>query len=294
MRVTSITITHLSGSRAGESETCAVWPVTIGRAPANIVKLGMYDTRASAKHAILKVEESSVLLEDVGSTNGTFLRGQRLMRMSLADGDVVEFGVGGPQLRFNFALTPVPETQRIPATAPAASPLLPVYTRVEPAAPARNAIAAGWAGNAPSETSHMGTREFPLRGRFRALYYIAGFALLIAGGALFASNVLVAVPPTFLLGVFSLLIGWSQSRVNITITPTKIEYQGVWRQFVIPIAEVKRLRAAPNQTRLLNRLTYTVESDKRRLSFATEAYKGGLELAQLLTRRTGKKWESDG
>jgi len=57
----------------------------------------------SRKHAQIEQEGDRFYLEDVGSTNGTKLNGQRLPpreKKPVWDGDVIEFGKNGVQLVF--------------------------------------------------------------------------------------------------------------------------------------------------------------------------------------------------
>ena len=73
-------------------------PVTIGRSGQNDVKLDG-DEFASAKHARIEPRRDGVWLEDIGSTNGTYLNGIRVTRpRKLTPGDVVR--VGETELRY--------------------------------------------------------------------------------------------------------------------------------------------------------------------------------------------------
>jgi hypothetical protein len=56
---------------------------------------GAVDMGVSRQHAAIEVSEETVMLLDVGSSNGTFLNGQRLLpnqQRVLRDGDEVRFG----------------------------------------------------------------------------------------------------------------------------------------------------------------------------------------------------------
>jgi hypothetical protein len=72
--------------------------ISIGRGRPNDVQLNG-DEFASAKHARVEPRRDGVWIEDVGSTNGTFVNGIRLTRArKLAAGDLVR--VGETDLRF--------------------------------------------------------------------------------------------------------------------------------------------------------------------------------------------------
>jgi hypothetical protein len=73
-------------------------PVAIGRSGQNDITLDS-DEYASAKHARIEPRRDGVWLEDVGSTNGTFLNGIRVTRpRKLTPGDVVR--IGETELRY--------------------------------------------------------------------------------------------------------------------------------------------------------------------------------------------------
>ena len=55
---------------------------------------------AAARHARVVERDGAFVLQDGGSALGTFLAGQPVAESVLRDGDVIELGPGGPQLRF--------------------------------------------------------------------------------------------------------------------------------------------------------------------------------------------------
>jgi hypothetical protein len=84
--------------REGEEHELDSAPITFGRGPQNDVALAG-DDFASAKHARIEPRRDGVWVEDIGSTNGTFLNGIKLTRpRKLTAGDVVR--VGETELRY--------------------------------------------------------------------------------------------------------------------------------------------------------------------------------------------------
>jgi pSer/pThr/pTyr-binding forkhead associated (FHA) protein len=64
---------------------------TIGRDPTNLVVLG--DRFVSAQHALIFLKEGRRVLRDRGSTNGTYLNGERIEADAhLYDGDQIAIG----------------------------------------------------------------------------------------------------------------------------------------------------------------------------------------------------------
>ncbi|MGC9973913.1 MAG: FHA domain-containing protein [Gaiellaceae bacterium] len=67
-------------------------PLTIGRGPLNDLQLDQ-DDFASGRHALVDPRRDGVWVEDLGSTNGTFVNGVRLTsNRRLAPGDVLRIG----------------------------------------------------------------------------------------------------------------------------------------------------------------------------------------------------------
>ena len=82
----------------GDVVTLDTHPLTIGRGAVNDVALAG-DDFASTRHARIEPRRDGIWVEDIGSTNGTFVNGIRVTReRRLTAGDVVR--VGETDLRF--------------------------------------------------------------------------------------------------------------------------------------------------------------------------------------------------
>jgi pSer/pThr/pTyr-binding forkhead associated (FHA) protein len=119
--------------------------VTIGREGCDIV---FADPDVSRRHAAIQVVSGEVSIEDLGSTNGTYVNGDRIdARRRLGDGDKVEIGSIVLILRAPAAATRLVDrptgatklsqstTVRPAAEPPAAEPSAPEPSAPEPAAP---------------------------------------------------------------------------------------------------------------------------------------------------------------
>ena len=84
----------------GDELTLDSSALLLGRGSSNDVNLAR-DEYASSKHARVEPRRDGVWLEDVGSTNGTYLNGMRLTRAKkLAPGDLVR--IGETELRYEL------------------------------------------------------------------------------------------------------------------------------------------------------------------------------------------------
>lgn len=81
----------------------------IGRDPAADIVLT--DARVSWRHAVLRADGQSWVLEDLGSTNGTYIGAERTSRVDIRDNCVVRLGNpdDGPLLRFEPQPPPAPK-----------------------------------------------------------------------------------------------------------------------------------------------------------------------------------------
>ena len=82
-----------SGPTPGAQYTLEGDAITIGRDAANGIQIN--DAEISRRHARLQFQGGKYVIEDLGSTNGTHINGQRLSApYVLKAGDVVSFGEG--------------------------------------------------------------------------------------------------------------------------------------------------------------------------------------------------------
>jgi hypothetical protein len=72
--------------------------VSIGRAPTNDIPVG--DNAASGEHCRIRPEAGGFVLNDLQSTNGTYVNEKRIERHRLSEGDVIR--VGETQLQFRM------------------------------------------------------------------------------------------------------------------------------------------------------------------------------------------------
>ncbi|MDR2577357.1 MAG: transglycosylase SLT domain-containing protein [Chitinispirillales bacterium] len=73
--------------------------VSIGRSPKNTIALPADDRCVSAIHAVVYADPRRLLLQDMQSTNGTFVNGRQVNECVLEEGDEVRFGRSGPRFR---------------------------------------------------------------------------------------------------------------------------------------------------------------------------------------------------
>jgi pSer/pThr/pTyr-binding forkhead associated (FHA) protein len=80
-----------SGPNVGRTYALEVEELTIGRDTSNPISIN--DAEVSRKHVRLMFKNNGYVIEDLGSTNGTFVNGQRISNpVQLKTGDLVAFG----------------------------------------------------------------------------------------------------------------------------------------------------------------------------------------------------------
>jgi predicted Zn finger-like uncharacterized protein len=91
-----ISVKVLEGNEAGAVFAVAKPRVTIGRSNVDIV---LHDRIVSRQHCALEVSEDSVLLRDLGSTNGTIVGSELVQTAVLTSGSTFRIGMNILQLQ---------------------------------------------------------------------------------------------------------------------------------------------------------------------------------------------------
>lgn len=117
-----VVVDHLSGSRRGQRQEFELSDkLRIGRHPdCDIGFDARRDLEASTRHAELRVSGDELRLCDVGSSNGTYVGGERVHEATIprAESFEAQFGARGPRLRIWWAPEPDPDAvPPLPGTA---------------------------------------------------------------------------------------------------------------------------------------------------------------------------------
>lgn len=75
---------------------------TLGRHSSCTIQIGLNNLRVSNRHAVILIDDTRVVIEDLGSTNHLFVNGKQVTKIQLNHNDIIRFGSQGPQLRFIF------------------------------------------------------------------------------------------------------------------------------------------------------------------------------------------------
>jgi hypothetical protein len=95
-------LTILKGDKAGISYNLEGTRTRVGRAEEN--DLALADPRASRFHAEIERASLGYIIRDLGSTNGTLVRGRKIYERLLEDGDTLI--VGNTEMRFGLIKDP--------------------------------------------------------------------------------------------------------------------------------------------------------------------------------------------
>ena len=170
----------MSGGRAGHREVFDKSYIGCGRHPQSDLRFDAeQDLDVSTRHAAVALQGERYVLRDLSSRNGTFVNGEKVTGdVELSDGDVLRFGVNGPEAEFHLVREGAEQVIEAVKAPPAASrapegKLWPTAERRTPApAPARAKASA---------TSVLRAQVSAQKARFRGLMIALG--IIVVGAA---------------------------------------------------------------------------------------------------------------
>jgi hypothetical protein len=100
--------------------------ISLGRNPQNAVVFDSREKSVSSHHAILYISPDRMMIQDLSSTNGTFVNDSKVQQQDLSAGDTLGFGRNGPRVKLivseeELEETTAPvrsETEQVSATGP--------------------------------------------------------------------------------------------------------------------------------------------------------------------------------
>lgn len=109
-----VTLIHIQGGMKGEIQEFFDRVITIGRLPSLTLHFPQDEPGVSRSHAKIERDGNQFKLYDL-SKYGTFVNGKQVKEVYLRNGDVLEFGPGGPKVSFQAEVyngTPPPVKDR--------------------------------------------------------------------------------------------------------------------------------------------------------------------------------------
>ncbi|MGB7623432.1 MAG: trypsin-like peptidase domain-containing protein [Terriglobia bacterium] len=96
---------HLSGSHRGDTQQFEKEKILIGCDPKCDIHFSAgTDDKTSDLHAEVYLDNCEFYLRDLGSARGTFVNGHEIDEVILKEADILEFGSGGPKVRFHVEM----------------------------------------------------------------------------------------------------------------------------------------------------------------------------------------------
>ncbi len=149
-----------SGPTVGKNYPLEAPEITIGRESSNTITIN--DVEVSRRHARMELRGNAYVLQDIGSTNGTFVNGQRVLGMQVLNpGDSVALGEG---IVLNYESIADPNATVLssnrppePASAPTAVAPAPIMSQPAPAYSGQVP-----AGPAPTPGAPAAKKRFPI------------------------------------------------------------------------------------------------------------------------------------
>jgi hypothetical protein len=290
----ALAVTFLNGEKQGAREVFTEPSISVGRAVTNRLRFGYHDTRASGRHAEIAWDGQRYVLRDIGSTNGTFVKGKRVERVTLDQGMIVEFGPGGPRLRFEV------DSGETPSVTPDSVPvqLGPIPTLA--------VASTGTTGGQVIRGNRLDTAllKFPTRllafdevypytSRLKTTLILVGGGGALVGLVLFLTWTAVFAVPVGLSGLITFVLGWLLGQRYIAITAKGVQRQNLFTYESIRWDKIIDLRVEPDADGQGGHDLYVIRGEPTDIKFRTVELQEGEQLVALLAARTGLRWAKE-
>ena len=290
----ALIVTFLNGEKQDAREVFTDTHISVGRAVTNRLRFGYHDTRASGRHAEIMSDGQRYILQDIGSTNGTYVNGKRLHEIVLENGMIVEFGPGGPRLLFE--IKPGTSSTTPPVSLPVQA--TPVAVVAEPSV--GNTSARLIRGNKlDTALLKMPTRilafdeVYPYKSPLKTTLILTGLGLSVLGLVFFFFWTAVFAVPVGLMGLITLTFGWLLAQQYIAITAKGVQRQSIFTYESIHWDQIIDLQVVPDSIHRRERDLYIVRGEQKELAFRTGELRDGEQLVALLAARTGLRWSRE-
>lgn len=118
-----VQLIHIHGGMKGQIQEFSDPVISIGRVPSFTLHFPPDEPGVSREHAKIIREGNQFKLIGLKDTYGTFVNGKLVKEAVLRNGDVIEFGTGGPKVSFNTEVsTAANVTEQIPSYRPEPPP----------------------------------------------------------------------------------------------------------------------------------------------------------------------------
>lgn len=104
-----------SGNGIGKRYLLVDGVVSVGRSPNNAIRLDSSERIVSSNHAIIYKYPESITVQDLSSTNGTYLNDKKVTQEEVRIGDEIGFGEGGPRLKLIVSNEELPTEPSTPS-----------------------------------------------------------------------------------------------------------------------------------------------------------------------------------
>lgn len=96
----------IHGNNSGKQYKLPRGEITLGTDPSNTICFHEFEQDIEAHHAVIIVDIAGAAIENRSNHSGTFCNGRKIKQRLVQNGDIIELGKKGPQLKFIISTSP--------------------------------------------------------------------------------------------------------------------------------------------------------------------------------------------